>query len=276
MKVTAEAIRDRRLTEEQVGVWYLGQESILLGYRGEFLVVDPYLSDYVDQNCCREQVKWERRYVPPIAPGELDFVQVVLCTHSHCDHADPITLKAMAEANPDTVFVVPAPELETIAAYGIDRSRFVPARADAILQFGGFTVTPIPAAHEELHPDEHGDYRELSYVIEAGGQRFFHGGDLCLYDGLTERLTDIDVVFLPINGRDYFRTKNEIIGNIDCVEAVTLAKEIGARMLVPMHHDLYAINGLHPAVFVQAVEEIDPYRRYHIFSPGEGYVSMKQ
>jgi len=275
MNVTAKEIRDRRLTEEQVGIWYLGQEGILFGHQGEFLGVDLYLSDYVDRNCCSEQVRWVRRYAPPVEPETLNFLHVVLCTHAHEDHADPVTLTAIANANPETVFVVPAPETAFISAYGIEKTRLVAARADQTLQFGAFSVTPVPAAHEQLHPDEHGDYRELSYLIKVGGQRFFHGGDMCLYDGLAEQLKQVDVAFLPVNGRDYFRTKNGIIGNIDCAEAVTFAKEIGAGMLVPMHHDLYAVNGLDPVVFVQIVQQIDPGRAWHLFTPGEGYISMK-
>ena len=38
-----------------------------------------------------------------------------------------------------------------------------------------------------------------------------HAGDMCMYDGHIEKLKDIDIAFLPINGRDYCRTHNDII-----------------------------------------------------------------
>ena len=80
-----------------------------------------------------------------------------------------------------------------------------------------------------------------------------------------------EVALLPINGRDYFRTRDDIIGNFNCEEAVLLAKAIDADMLVPLHHDLYAVNRVRTAHFVDAVEQLHPYRKYHIFAPGELY-----
>ena len=97
-----------------------------------------------------------------------------------------------------------------------------------------------------------------------------------MYEGLIESLKkfDINIAFLPINGRDYFRNNADIIGNFNCEEAVLLAKEIGAKMLVPMHHDLYEVNCVNVENFVGAIKKHDTFRRYHVFSPGELYVSV--
>jgi len=275
MKISGESIINCRLHESQIGVWYLGQEGFLFKNGDKHLVVDPYLSDYVDKNCC-QFVKWERLYAPPISAEELSFVDVVLCTHTHYDHADPATVSVIAKNNPKTKFVVPAPETEVFVGYGIAKENIIPARNGEMISVDGFDIIPVPSAHEELHIDENGNYHELGYIIIANGQKFFHAGDMCIYDGLMELLRgyDIDIAFLPINGRDYFRNKNDIIGNFNCEEAVLLAKEIGAKMLVPMHHDLYAVNRVNICNFVSAVSELDAYRKYHIFAPGEMYVSM--
>lgn len=273
MKLTKNTIMNTPLHPTQVGVWYLGQEGILLKSSNGFLAVDPYLSDYVDQNCC-QYVTWRRLYQPPVDAAELDFLNLVLCTHGHYDHADPITLPRIAATNPNTRFVVPAPEVDTVAGYGIAKERIVPAVAHQPLTIDGFEILPIPAAHETLTTDENGNYAALGYVIRTGGKTFFHAGDMCMYDGLIETLKPlrVDMAFLPINGRDYFRNRDDIIGNFNCEEAVLLAKAIGADTLVPLHHDLYAVNRVRTAHFVDAVETLDPYRKYHIFAPGELYI----
>ena len=80
---------------------------------------------------------------------------------------------------------------------------------------------------------------------------------------------------LPINGRDYFRNKNDIIGNFNAIESVTLAKEIGADLLIPMHHDLYAVNKVSVAEFTDAIANIDRFRKYHIFAPSEKFIYEK-
>lgn len=266
-------IVDLALAEGQIALWYLGQEGFVIGSQGRYLAVDPYLSDYVDQHCC-QFVEWRRLYAPPLPAEELDFLDAVLCTHTHYDHADPWTLGAIAASGAATRFVVPAPEVETIVTYGIARDRIVPAYAERPISFGHFTVIPIPAAHEVLHTDAAGNYRELSYIIDDGRHRIFHGGDMCMYDGLIERLSRIDVAILPINGRDYFRFANDIVGNLDAGEAVTLADRIHSDLLIPVHHDLYQVNRVNPACFVDTLMTVNPRQKYHIFVPGEKYIYM--
>lgn len=106
-------------------------------------------------------------------------------------------------------------------------------------------ITPIPCAHTELHRDENGDFAELSYLIEADGKKIFFGGDMSMYAGLEEALRDAkpDVMFLPVNGSDWFRTSRNIIGNLDSNEAADLSVRCGAKAFIPGHHDLYASNG---------------------------------
>ena len=266
-------ILETDFSDEQVGVWYLGQEGFLFKTKNSYLTVDPYLSDYVDRNCC-EFVRWKRLYEPPMTPEDLSFVNVVLCTHSHYDHADPDTLSVIAVNNPNTKFVMPAPCVKALVEYGIKEENIISAVAFQEIEIDGFKIIPVPSAHEELHIDENGNYFEVGYIIKANGKTFFHAGDMCMYEGLIESLQkfDINIAFLPINGRDYFRNKADIIGNFNCEEAVLLAKEINADLLVPMHHDLYEVNGVSIENFVGAIKKYDTFRRYHIFAPGELYV----
>jgi len=275
MKDLKNSIPKTELCGKQVGIWYLGQEGFLFKNKDSYLAVDPYLSDYVDRNCC-EYVQWKRLYEPPAAPKDLAFVNVVLCTHSHYDHADPDTLSVIAENNPNTKFVIPAACVNTVLKYGITRENVIPAVAFEEIETDGFKIIPIPSAHEGLNTDENGNYCEVGYIIKANTQTFFHAGDMCMYDGLIESLKtfDVDIAFLPINGRDYFRNRADIIGNFNCEEAVLLAKEIGAEMLVPMHHDLYEVNSASVESFVGAIKKYDRFRRYHVFAPGELYVSV--
>lgn len=273
MKLTANDVLNTALHPRQLGVWYLGQEGILLKSEENFLAVDPYLSDYVDRNCC-DYVKWERLYAPPVKAEQLHFLNAVLCTHTHYDHADPDTLPVIAKSNPSAKFVVPAPAVETLAGYGIEKTRIISAVAGQTITIENFEIIPVPSAHETLQTDIHGNYEALGYIVRTNGKTIFHAGDMCMYDGLIETVKPygVDMAFLPINGRDYFRNRNDIIGNFNCEEAVLLAKEIGAEILVPLHHDLYAVNRVKTGHFVDAVEMLHPFRKYHIFAPGELYV----
>ena len=150
-------ITEAVLTDKQVALWYLGQEGFVIKSGERYLATDLYLSEYVDKNCS-QYVKWERLYPAPVHAEELSFLNVILCTHTHYDHCDPWTLPKLAVANPAARFVVPAPAVDDIAAFGIDKARIIPAVADCPIEIDGFTVTPVPSAHEELHTDASGNY----------------------------------------------------------------------------------------------------------------------
>lgn len=270
--MTKQDILATELTKHQAALFYLGQEGMLIKYHNRYILIDPYLSDYVDQHCCTETVQWIRKYPAPIDAQELDFIDYVFCTHDHYDHADPDTLHTLAEVSPYAVFIAPKPIKDTLLSYGIPSERMIGAIADTKIDLDGCKIIPIPAAHEELHPDENGHYRELGYKIILDEISLYHAGDCCIYDGLAERLMDTDILMVPVNGRSYYKLRNDIIGNMTIEEAVLLAKETHAGMLVPMHYDLYDVNGINPAFFVDTLFSINPTQRFHMFTPGERYI----
>lgn len=267
-----EYFSETQLAKGQIALFYLGQEGFLIRYQDSYYLIDPYLSDYVDRNCCRENVKWVRRYDAPVLPEQLDFVDYVFCTHDHADHADPDTLRALAGHNAKAKFFVPEPIKDTIQSYGIEAGRIIGAAAGQELCLGPCKVMPVPAAHEELHMDENGNYRELGYKMIFGNISLFHSGDCCVYDGLAGHLENIDILMVPVNGRDYYKLRNDIIGNMNAEEAVLLAQEAHARLLVPMHYDLYDVNCINPAHFVDCLYKINPGQAFHMFAPGERYI----
>jgi L-ascorbate metabolism protein UlaG (beta-lactamase superfamily) len=261
------------LAEGQVAIFYLGQESILIKADGKYLLFDGYLSDYVDKNCCSELVKWVRRYAPPMKASELDFVDYIFCSHSHYDHTDPWTLGEIAKVNRKAKYIIPAPFADQVASYGVKREDIIEAYADREILLDGALVTPVPAAHEELCPDENGNFDCLGYKVTVSGVTLFHAGDCCIYDGLLERVQGTDVMMLPVNGRSYFqRYVRDIIGNMTCAEAAELCLAAGAKMLIPMHFDLYSVNCLATSTVVEQIEAMANMLPYHIFKPGERYI----
>ena len=267
---------DLNLTDNQTALFYLGQEGFLFKYRDTYVLIDPYLSDYVDRNCCTETVKWVRRYPAPVAAEVFDFVDYILCTHAHYDHADPYTLSKLAKINSKAKFIAPEPIKETIQSYGISEDRMIGAIADKVIDLDGCKIIPVPAAHEELRTDENGNYYDMGYKIIFDDISIYHGGDCCIYEGLTERLMNTDILMVPVNGRSYYkRYVEDIIGNMTCEEAIILAKETGADMIVPMHYDLYDCNRINPAQFADCLFSMNPMQKFHMFAPGEVYIYQK-
>ncbi len=265
-------ILNTQLLDHQIGIFYIGQEGYIIKYQNQYYMIDAYLSDYVDRNCCTEEVKWVRNYDAPISAEELDFVDYVFCTHAHFDHADPDTLSTLAKINKKAKYIMPAPVADILKEYGVQEEDIIRARDGEKFTLGTVVVTPIPSAHEQLNYDENGDFCEMGYCLRLGEYRIYHAGDCCLYDGLVERLGGVDVAMLPVNGRDYYRLNRDIIGNMTTAEAVELAEKINAKLLVPMHFDLYDCNCISVTSFVDAHKAVKSKVAFHIFQPGEKYI----
>ena len=205
------------------------------------IVTDPYLSNSCD---CDGHT---RRYAPPATLCEL-MPDIIIISHDHQDHLDPMTLMPFYRLRRRSFTLVPEPisvEVESIGGEAVPMSAPEAAKLGESFRLADVTVTALPAAHTELHRKHDGGFCELSYLIEAEGQKIFFGGDMSMYDGLLDALCDIspDVMILPVNGRDWFRSSRGVVGNLDSNEAAELAVRVGASMLIPGHHDLYYDNG---------------------------------
>lgn len=260
-------VRAMRTPQDVPVIWYIGQMGLLIKFNETLIYVDPVLNDLAGEDGVTR-----RNYAPPFAPDEIADIDYVFCSHNHADHLALETLLPLYAADPKVQFVVPAPHVHVLTDAGVDAARVIAARDVACLQFEGFHVYPIAAAHEEYLQDENGDHCCLGYIFEMGGYRLYHSGDTVVTMQLIQQLASLpsyDAVFLPINGRDEERHRQNIIGNMDYREAADLADAINARLVVPMHYDMVQGNGEDPQRFADYMDEVYPDYRYRILRLGE-------
>jgi L-ascorbate metabolism protein UlaG (beta-lactamase superfamily) len=253
---------------DQLHVWWLGQSGFLVQWQGHHLLIDPYLSDSLTKKYAGTNKPHVRMTERVIAPERLDFVEVVTSSHNHTDHLDGETLIPLLEANPKLTVIVPRANLSFAAErLRVPPGRLTPIRVDeAPLVVGPFSFEAIPSAHEDLEQDEQGDHRFVGLIVKAGKWSLYHSGDCVPYGGLAERLRkwEIDTALLPINGRDPARG---VAGNFSGEEAVQLAKEINAGILIPCHYEMFEFNTVSPQGFVQAAQKIG--QNYRLLKCGE-------
>jgi L-ascorbate metabolism protein UlaG (beta-lactamase superfamily) len=274
MKILKPAGQQQPGTEpaDPLAITYLGQVGFILQHRGVSIVIDPYLTDSGDRTPDFPRGFWARNYLPPVKGEELRHVDLVLCTHDHLDHTDPETLVGIANASPQALFAGPRKSTKTMEKSGISSSRLKTLNADGgVFSFGDAEIHPIAAAHEEYEIDAEGYHANLSFVIRWGKWTLFHAGDAVCTPQLSTELEkfQIDIAFLPINGRDEARQKLGIVGNMNESEAAALAARHRFGLVVPTHYDLCENNKGSLPEFIRELEKTDPSCPYKAFAPGE-------
>ena len=255
--------------ENNLYIWWLGQSGYLLFFQGEYLLLDPYLSDsltkkYADTN--KPHVRMSERV---IAPEKLDFIYTVTSSHNHTDHLDGKTLLPLIEANPDITVVVSEANREFAAdRLAVSSDRLTGIKLDKPVSSGKYELHAIPAAHEDIELSPEGDHHFIGLIIKAGSWVIYHSGDTVLYDDMLDYLKPwkIDVALLPINGRDPARG---VAGNLSGSEAIELAKQINAGIVIPCHYDMFEFNTVSPNEFIEHAEELQ--QAYRVLEIGEGW-----
>lgn len=261
-----ERIREKKVEPGCIAFWWLGQMGWCVKTCSHTLYIDLFLSLY----------KNKRNFPPALIAEEIDNADIVLCTHDHIDHIDHPILPKILEASPGASLVVPKIAVdELVDSDGIERSRIVPAGAGEPLEVGGCRVTPLKAKHESFDYSEDYGYPYLQYIIEVDGVVLYHAGDTLLYDGMQSELTkwDIDIAFVPINGRDAMRFRRNCMGCMTWQEAADLCGELNVKLACPGHWDMFSDNSENPYLFTDYLRAKYPGQEYWVGLSGlEGYL----
>jgi L-ascorbate metabolism protein UlaG (beta-lactamase superfamily) len=242
-------IRTASRNDHQFRLWWLGQSGFLLQWKGEHLLFDPYLSDSLTKKYAATDKPHVRMTELAVDPARLTFIDVCTSSHNHTDHLDAETLNPLRQANPSMKFVIAEANRAFVTErLGCDPSWPLGLNDGDAVTLGGFTLTAVPAAHEELGPQYTG------FIAKFGPWTVYHPGDTMLYDGMAARLRrfKIQVALLPINGS---APERRVAGNLNAREAASLAKKIGARITIPMHYDMFTFNTAPASDFEVAARE---------------------
>ncbi len=258
--------------KDSFDIWWLAQSGFLLQWNGVCILFDPYLSDSLSKKYLNTNKPHTRMSELVIAPHLLDCIDIVTSSHNHTDHLDGETLIPLFKVNPDIQFIIP----EANRDFVVDR---VKCKADfpiglndgEKIELKGFTIHGVPAAHNILECDEQGRCKYMGYVVQFGRWSIYHSGDTLWYDSMVGILQPfhIDVAFLPINGND---PERGVAGNLNAKEAAQLGKEIGARLVIPHHYDLFTFNTADPEDFATSAKAIE--QPYKILKLGEHWNSI--
>lgn len=259
---------DTAVPDHGIAIWHFGQESMAVKTKdGTIVYFDPYFTSSPKHN-----------FAAPLRPEDVTNADYVFVSHHHDDHLHPATLRGIAAASPQARFLCPVPHVRLLLAAGIAAERIIACRAGEPLRLGAITATGIASKHEEFMLDAEGNHGFLGYVLDLDGVVFYHAGDTVPFPELIESLRPhrVEIACLPINGRDFKRFAQHLIGNMNFREAADLTDAIGADLVIPMHYDLFAHNTDNPAYFVDYLHHAYPMQRFKMFVPGERYLHLSE
>ena len=230
----------------EAAFWWLGQLGYIVKTATATMSFDAYLAP-----------SKHRMVAPLLSPDEMTFVDFVFGSHDHSDHIDHHSWPGIAAASPKARFIVPEKFAGQLAGeFNISKERFIgldEGKSFTDPSLPGLRVAAIAAAHEFLAPDPvTGLHDSIGFIVDADGLRIYHSGDCCKYEGLETKLLNnrpIDLMFIPINGRDAVRYTSRCIGNMSFAEAVDLAGAVAPGLVVPGHYDMFANNSEDPLKF---------------------------
>ncbi len=217
MNSLVKEISDTFVKPDSLNIWWLGQNGYAIKSTDLVIYIDPYLSTYAERITLGKPNEHVRIIKSPIQPEEVTNADFVICTHDHADHIDPDGIPYIARSSKQAKFIVPECAFQTLLDFGISEDRIHTLMGEDSLTISGIRIFAIPAKHEQFDKDEINGYPYLSYVLNINGLNLLHVGDTIPYDGQIEKFKphEIDITFVPINGRDKFRNNLGFEGNFN-------------------------------------------------------------
>ena len=198
-------------------VTYLGQAGLLFEKDGFQIMIDPYLSASVEKinpkNYRRVKVDESFFSIKP---------DVMIFTHNHLDHYDPVTVAHFINGNSNITVLAPKSVWDEVRKIGGNNNYILFNRHTEWTQ-KEIKFTAVKAEHSDITP--------IGVIIDDGERKYYVTGDTLYNEEIFEDIpSDIYALFLPVNG---------VGNNMNMTDAARFAKRINAERTVPIHIGMF-------------------------------------
>jgi L-ascorbate metabolism protein UlaG (beta-lactamase superfamily) len=230
----AAALQPARWPGDALTIANLGHSTLLLNFFGVRAISDPSLFERVGLSLGPFVTIGPHRQAPsPLAPEQLQQLDLILVTHAHMDHLDLNSLKALPKSAVVVACTGCAALIRPLGYSDVRELRWGQQTA-----VNGLTVTAMGANHWGKRWPWGRAYGFNSYVLEKNGRRMLLACDSAITD-LFDPLhhNPPDVAAFSIGAYDPW-----IWNHADPEQVWTMFVRTGARYLVPLHWGTFRLS----------------------------------
>ena len=227
--------------------------------RGATVAIDPYLTNSCHEKFGSGPLDLGRCLPIPPEPQALE-VDYYLVTHSHEDHLDEQTVRALQCA---PVFLAPWDAYRRLLSMGIPAERCVllhPGDHHALADLRLDVTFALPTDRTDLN-------HAGLLLTSSQGVSFYTTGDTAYAEGLAALLPrHVDACAICINGK---------FNNLSAAQAAAIIDVIEPRVVIPTHYDMMHCNLADPGEFGAMLQQTHLSAQLRIMRCGELYVVNK-
>ena len=236
---------------------WLGHSTVLLNFYGLNILTDPVLGKRIGADTFLGNIGPKRLVAPALKVSQLPKIDLVLLSHAHMDHLDPVTLRDL----PGKPHIVAAHDTLDLTDEVHASSRTTlrwNERSTITTEKGDVEIKAFEVNHwgARWKVDTHRGYN--GYVLNRGGKKLIFGGDTAWTESFRSLKNEgpYELAIMPIGAYQPWI-------NAHCTpeQAVRMSNDAGARHFLPVHFKTFPFGRegtSEPLTRLQAA--IDPQR----------------
>jgi L-ascorbate metabolism protein UlaG (beta-lactamase superfamily) len=214
---------------------WLGHTTVLLKVDGVTILTDPVFSARIGLDLGLFTLGLKRLVAPALAPADLPKIDLILLSHAHFDHFDIPSLRRLECRRTAVVTAARTADLLRPARYASVRELAWGERAAV----GPLVIRAFQVNHwgARMRSDTYRGYN--GYTIETGRYRLLFGGDTADTTSFRTLKTSrpFDLALMPVGAYNPW-----IHYHCNPEQAWRMANEAGAELVVPVHHQTFALS----------------------------------
>lgn len=218
--------------EDSISLWALGGAGFILRTVKSTVYIDPYLGGTnISRNLETHTEYVLHRMIPiPFNASDITKIDAAVMTHEDPDHMNEDFIFPM-NRNSRCLFIGPPSVAEILESWKIQKNRIVALRPYEEERVNDLRIIGLPSA-------DPGPKTANTYLFDTGKIRMFHSGDSPFSEEFAEIGNKYDIDIAAINlgisppGCKWYNNPGDV---------VRIADELGAKIVIPMHWDIWSL-----------------------------------